>query len=506
MTAQYRLFTCIKFPQTILGLCCTLLFAFSTSAQDATPESGSALAFGTQVVGELDSATPAAEYVFEGLRGDVVTISLDVTSGDLDPMLTLIDASGDLLATRDDAVFGVDGHGIRVESLRLSTSGVYRLVVGRFGYGVGSTEGSYRLTLERVGASSSSGSALRYGDSVINNITDSQPQLYYSFRARRGDLVAIQMQRVSGDLDPVLQLVNQRSFLVAESDDVLGSGSQNAQITGLIIEEDGTYVIIASRYGHASGRSTGSFVLSLDATDVSGMGANALAAIETNIGDILTGELTDERYQQFYRFEGRRGDQITISMIRRDNDELDPLVVLMSGALQELTSNDDSFGTQNATIENFTLPTDGTYYIVATRYQRANGTTDGAYTLELDSASGGFTTSPTATPLLEYGSSVSGVINDATPQVVYGFAGNIGETVMVTMTRIDGNLDPHVSILDGELREIASDDDSGGDRNARIERFTLPASGIFFIQASRFSGEGLPTSGGYVLVISQRFD
>lgn len=491
----------------ILGLCLVLAFAFSVQAQQqATPENGAALAFGTQVVGELDSATPVTEYVFEGLRGDVVTISLDVTSGDLDPMLTLIDARGDLLAARDDAAFGVDGHGIRVESLRLSTSGVYRIVVGRFGYGLGSTEGSYRLTLERVGASSCSGCALRYGDSVIGNITDSQPQVYFSFRARRGDLVAIQMQRVSGDLDPVLQLVNQRSFLVAESDDIPGSGSQNAQISGFIIEEDGTYIIVASRYGHAAGRSSGSFVLTLDATDVSGLGSNALAAIEMNIGDTLTGELNNERYQQFYRFEGRRGDQITISMIRRDNSSLDPLLVLLNGALQELTSNDDSFGTQNATIENFTLPTDGTYYIIATRYQRENGTTNGGYTLELDSASAGVTTSPTAVPLLEYGNSVSGVINDATPQVVYGFAGNAGDTVMVTMTRIDGNLDPHVAILDGELRELISDDDSGGDRNARIERFTLPASGIYFIQASRFSGEGLPTSGGYVLVLTRRFD
>jgi hypothetical protein len=106
--------------------------------------------------------------MFEGLRGDVVTISLDVTSGNLDPILTLIDAGEELLATRDDTAFGAGGHGIRVESLRLSTSGVYRIIVGRFGYGQGSTEGSYRLTLERVGASSSSGSALRYGDSVIN--------------------------------------------------------------------------------------------------------------------------------------------------------------------------------------------------------------------------------------------------------------------------------------------------------------------------------------------------
>jgi hypothetical protein len=385
-------------------------------------------------------------------------------------------------------------------------SGVYRIVVGRFGYGQGSTEGDYRLTLARVGASSASGSALRYGDKVINTITDTQPQLYFSFRARRGDIVAIQMQRVSGDLDPVLQLVNQRSFIIAENDDVPGIGSQNAQISGLIIEEEGTYVIIASRYGQAAGRSTGSFVLELEATDVSGLGSNALAAIDTEIGDTVTGELTDDRYEQFYRFEGQRGAEITLTMTRTSNDDLDPLLVLTNAALQELASNDDSFGTQNATIENFTLPADGTYYIIAARYQREDGTTDGPYTLELESADGTFSGVPASTTRLQYGGTVSGVINDATPQALYTFEGSIGETVTVTMTRVDGNLDPRVSILDGELRELASDDDSGGDRNAWIERYTLPATGVYYLQASRFSGEGLPTSGGYVLIVSQRFD
>lgn len=487
-----------------------LALAVPSAAQEVTPENTGGIAFGTQVVGRLNDAAPFAEYVFEGLRGDVVMVTLEVTGGDLDPLLTLVDTRGSLLAMRDDTSSDVPvgARGIRLESLRLPGTGVYRILVGRFGYGLGSTEGDYRLTLERVGASSESGSALRYGDSLINTITDSQPQLYYSFRARRGDIVSVQMHRVSGDLDPVLQVVNQNSFIIAQNDDVPGSGSQDAQITSLIIEQDGTYVIIASRYGQGAGRSTGSFVLTLEATDVSGLGSSVLAAIDIDIGDIVTGEVTGERYEQYYRFTGRQNDVITISMIRSGSASLDPALVLANAALQEIASNDDSFGTQNSTIESFTLPADGAYYIIATRYQRAGGTTSGGFMLELEAAGGGETFSgvPDGVLQLAYGSSISGAINDETPQILYSFQGNVGETVSVIMTRMDGNLDSRVSILDSQLRELTSDDDSGGDQNARIDRFVLPESGIYYIQASRFSGQALPTSGGFLLVLTQRFD
>lgn len=499
------------------ALCCWMCFATrqipARAQAETTDEPGrmAALAYGTQVVGDIRNGTPFVEYVFEGLRGDVVTLSLNVTSGTLDPMLTLIDPTGSLLASRDDTSHAeqTNGRSIRVESLRLPSSGVYRIVVGRFGYALGSTEGGYSLALQRVGASADSGSALRYGDSLINSITDAQPQLYYSFRARRGDIVAIQMRRVSGDLDPVLQLVNQNSLIVAENDDVAGSGSQDAEINGYIIEQDGTYVIIATRYGQGSGRSTGSFVLTLQATDASGLGSNALAAIDMSIGDTVTGQLSNERYEQFYRFSGRAGQTVTISMTRGSNGSLDTFLVLANAALQEVASNDDSFGTQNSTIESFTLPTDGVYYVIATRYQRANGTTSGPYALEVAITGSGDENSPNApTPAtqLQYNNSVSGIITDETPQVLYSFQGSAGDSISVAMTRMDGNLDPRVAVLDSELRELVSDDDSGGEQNSLIERYTLPATGTYYLQASRYSGEGLPTTGGYVLVLTQRLD
>src|SRR5690606_31533137 len=176
--------------------------------------------YGVRVTGRLDDTTPQAVYMFDGLRGDVIAIDLTVNSGTLDPMLTLINSRGEILALRDDAaVSGRGGRDLHLESLHIPRNDRYSLLVGRFGYGLGTTSGEYTLTVDRIGVSSASGSALRYGDSVYNTITDAAPQVYYSFRAQRGDVISVRMQRASGDLDPALMIVNSDSEIVVDNDD-----------------------------------------------------------------------------------------------------------------------------------------------------------------------------------------------------------------------------------------------------------------------------------------------
>jgi hypothetical protein len=103
---------------------------------------------------------------------------------------------------------------------------------------------------------------------------------------------------------------------------------------------------------------------------------------------------------------------------------------------------------------------------------------------------------------------MTGRLDAQTPQITYAFLGQQGDAITVSMNRTDGDLDARVAILDSQFREIASDDDSGGDQNARIDRYTLSETGVYYIQASRFSGaDGNPnTSGSFILVLAQRFD
>ena len=348
-----------------------LLMTLPAQAQDMTPDPSSAieLTYGLSVNGTINASTPR--------------IDLRVNQGDLDPILTLVDSEGSVVALRDDAIReGSGARDIRLQSLRLPRSDRYFVIVGRFGYQLGTTAGSFSLSVDRLGASSSSGTALRYGDAVINQITDLQPQVYYTFRAQRGDLVSVRMQRMSGDLDSFVQVVNSAGVIIAENDDAIGTGTLDAEIRGVTIGEDGTYVIIASRFGNAAGRSAGTFVLTLENAQSGGLGTAPPAAISIAYGETMEGEITDSRIAIYYEFIASQGDVITIRMTRLSGT-IDAFLSLRDATQREIASNDDSENSQNSLISRFVTPPDGRYYIIAPRYQGPAGTTTGRYRLQL---------------------------------------------------------------------------------------------------------------------------
>jgi hypothetical protein len=464
------------------------------------------LLYGSTVSGSLGAAAPQQVYTFSGQRGEVIALDLQVTGGNLDPVLTISTSSGELVASADDS------GGSRVpalSALRLPQTDTYRVAVGRFGYALGSTSGSYTLSLERVGVSSASGSMLRYGDQVINSISNMTPQLYYSFRASRGDIVNIRMRRVSGDLDPYLQVVDSQTFVLADNDDTLGSPTPfDSSIEGLVIEEDGIYVIVASRYGQAAGTSSGNFVLVLEEADNSGLGNTPQTALPLRPGERIDSDLTNRQFARYYRFEAQADDIISIRMSRGATGALDSFLVLADAGLTELISDDDSGGGQNALIDQYRIPTTGTYYIIATRFDREAGTTTGAFRLELETLGNAFAEIAEGVQRIGYGMTLTGRIDDRTPEVLYAFWGVEGDTLTVSMNRGDGNLDSVVSILDSQQRPLVTDDDSGGGQNARIGSYRIPATGTYYIRATRYSGTTAPTDteGSFVLVLARRFN
>ena len=510
-----RVTTAFPYPRMILRALRLLLLATvafvclaPVVAQDETPEPGAGapvgigITYGASLNGSLDDRMPHQVYWFEGLRGDLVTVDLNVTRGNLLPGLLLADSQGQALALRDG------DENPEITGLRLPETGAYSLVVSRFGGDLGTTRGDFTLSLDRPGASASSGGALRYGDSIISQVTDSEPLNYYLFRGERGDIVSVAMQRIAGDLDPSVQVVDSSGRVIAENDEVAGSGSLDARVDALILQEDGMYVVIASRFGGQAGRSSGSFVLTLDRGSASGLGGSALMAIPLVDDTPADGELTLERYADFYQFTGRKDEVITLRLERGAGSGLDPLVVLSDSLLEELAADDDGAGLQNSLISQYVLPEDGTYYVTVTRYQRDAGTTAGSYQLTLTREGDAFAGALPAVPRLGYGNATIGRITDEAPEALFAFIGSAGDTITASMLRSDGNLDPLLTLLDQDQNELAQDDDSAGSQNARIDRFTLPYTGIYYLRASRYQNPagGTPTSGSFLITLAQRFD
>ena len=451
------------------------------------------------ITGFLDADNPRDVFFVDGLRGEVIRFELSATDGDLDPVLAVFDEVGQLALHRDDSA-GTSGV---YHDLTMQRTGRYFVVVGRFGYSLGTTSGSYELRMARKGVLSERGSTLRYGDSVIGTISDANAEVYYTFHAEQGDILTISMIRSSGTLDPYLRVVDSDRFIIAENDDQPGAETRNARIDALIVQQTGAYIVMATRYDDSSG----SFVLSIEEAAKSGAGASPRAPLPIHFGDTQSASLSPGQFERFYAFDAQENDLITIGMARGDSGNLDSFLYLTDSGFNPLAQDDDSGEGQNAMIIDFRIPADGRYHIIATRYDGSIGTTSGQYRLSLELLDDPFIGAPPGTVSLDYGTSVTGLINGENQADTYAFYGRRGEVVSISMTRVDGNLDALLELLNGAQEVVTRNDDrAGNDQNALIDNFALPATGTYTIRARRYTGaDGDPdTFGSYVLVLAER--
>ena len=449
----------------------------------------------------------AVEYVFEGRAGDVVSIEMTGTSGDLDTYLSLRDAAGFEIIANDDFEPGstLDS---RIERFELPQDGSYTIVATRFNQQSGTSSGDFNLSLVRDDATPPTpvappdGGQLRYGDAIEGTISDAEFAVEFTFEGRAGDIVQITMEATSGDLDPFLSLVDPRGFEIVVNDDAASGANLDSEIADFALPEDGIYTIVATRFSQELGSSSGDFILRLqsDSADVQvppPPPGNVLTYGVTVIGEITADDSVDE-----YTFEGRDGDTIGVQMSRISGD-LDTLVALLDPAGQEIANNDDDpQGTNvDSYLRDFTLPADGVYTIVATRFNREFGTSSGRYELRLESA-GGSQASPIGqvAGLLELGVPLTGRITLENFLQVYRFRGEMGTTITFTMDRASGDLDPYLILLDPSGREIARNDDRvSGDLNATLDNIRLPLSGEYSLVAGRFNRTFGDSAGEFVL-------
>ena len=461
------------------------------------------LTVGAAVEGTLDDRQPRASWVFEGLQGQVISLRLEVTRGNLDPVLLLLDTGGQVLAAADDSD---DSLVPQLAPLSLPVSGSYTIVVLRTGPSLGTTSGSYRLSLDQVGVSSNPGSVLRYGDQVINRISQQTPVIAYRFHARRGDVVNLSLRRASGDLDPWLQLQDSEGRVLATNDDALyGPAPRDSGISDFLIEADGEYRILASRYGQVAGTSSGNFVLSLNEAEFGGLGTTASTAIPIRSGISGRGEISENQFSRYYQFAGQARERIIVRLERVDGS-LDPLVLLFDSQGRELASDDDGGSGKNALIADYRLPKTGLFTIVATRFEQAGGETVGHFRLELLQPDHILAGLPPGTQLVGPDEEHQAQIDNNRSARLFAFQGGADDVVTITMDRSSGNLDAVLHLLDAEGQLLVSDDDSGPGRNARIGEFTLPGDGIYVVQATRYSGDegATDTWGGFTLTLTRK--
>ncbi len=85
-------------------------------------------------------------YAFDGLVGDIVTITMNATSPTLDPLLFLIDPNGIEIARNDDA--NTNTRNSLINRITLAANGRYYILATHFGAIYGGTVGPYNISLQ----------------------------------------------------------------------------------------------------------------------------------------------------------------------------------------------------------------------------------------------------------------------------------------------------------------------------------------------------------------------
>jgi len=372
---------------------------------------------GASVTGTITTSAPVASYSFTGTAGDIITVRMDASDGNLDPKLFLLDPGGNVVAVNDDVEIG--NTNAEISNHTLVSDGLYTVVATHYGQDVGGTEGSYTLTLsganlevpaalagldlpagsvevsllwntnadlqllvrDPAGASvfddaptSNSGGSLNRNGNVNCDNTSTSPVSYIYWPQDRlppGTYeVEVWYQNNCDDTSPVTF-----SLTVRVNDQVILS--RTAQPTqGQIYLTSFTVDV----NGFASAGQGGL----LGDSSVLDIGSALAGAIPIAYGDTVSGTITQNNKFVLYTFDGQAGDQIRVAM-QATAGTLDTSLYLLSPDGAQIAANDDAVvnETTDSLIDTFTLPSDGTYIVVASHYGLLYGGTSGTYNLSL---------------------------------------------------------------------------------------------------------------------------
>lgn len=457
------------------------------------PGTGTPITAGQPLTGSLSADAATGSFFYAGRAGEAVTITL--TSATFDAYLTLQDAAGNVLTTDDDSAGNLNS---RITGFVLPADGQYTIIASSFS---GAAAGEFTVTVESgavimptqvpfpsptpVPFNGNGTGALVFGEPVSGQLTASQPTATFTFDGEAGQIVSITL--TSNAFDTYLTLQDAAGNTLMTDDD--SAGNLNSRISGFTLPANGSYQAVVSSF---SSGSTGDYVIILEQGTIANVPPPTSVPTDTLpevIGQVsadqtLTGELTTSRPRVAYQLLVEPGSAVSIAL---NSDAFDSYLTIMDAAGNVLASNDDGGGSLNSLIGAFSPSAGVTYYVVVSSL---GGTDPGAYTLELKSV-----VVSTGGPI-NTGETLNGVSGGSS--TLYTFTASAGDSITITLRSPD--FDTFVRLMDADGRELASDDDSGGDLDSQIAFFTVPSDGTYTISVEAF-GDNV-AAGTYTLSLS----
>lgn len=307
----------------------------------------------------LTDDAPRRYFAIGGQQGDLVRV--EVTPRDtLVPQVRILNRNSEDISREAET-----STGLIIGYTTLPETGWYLIEVSSR-----SGAGMFDLFVNRLASA-----VLQIGDAVTGAFTPEISTVSYIINARLGDQIAVTMfaSEAESGVQPQLTLRDVEQEPVASP----AQGERFSILRITSIPRSGPYILeVTNRNPQAGGgfslRLT-SFPANIERLDITPVSYNK----------DYPAALDGDAPLRYYRFSGKTGDLVTITM-NRVTGSLDSYLILMDSDLNEIAANDDaSINTLNARITQFPLPKDGDYYILASRSDLARGATTGEFNLAL---------------------------------------------------------------------------------------------------------------------------
>ncbi len=217
------------------------LFADQAAAPGTTPGmvAQGEIAPGGSARGFLDAAQIGHVWTFNAEASPTIAVTLQSESAGLQVKALIIDANGSLIGKAQS-----DTAGVLLLEAPLPAPGRYTVVIMP---GAPGQSGSYRFALSYA-LSPTGGGRLVSGEAVTGTLTTADFTDIWHFVVPKGALITVQAMRQSGDLALELALIDP-------------DGAPLSTPTSTLSSADGTYQLIVTRHGGATGTTSGAYQL-----------------------------------------------------------------------------------------------------------------------------------------------------------------------------------------------------------------------------------------------------
>ena len=391
-----------------LDLACVTVPAVDEMEPNDNAGTANPISCGTPLRGIISSGADLDFWVnTEIVALSLVSVRVDTPTSSLDPTVTILDSSLNVVAFNDDA------NGLDSEIQYLLFPDTYYFVVDGLS-GTGPTA-TYTLSVDCSPPNADASGCIDNGHTVAGSLDAPSESDTYAYAATAGEIVRMIAKGGANDLN--LVVVDSSGNLVDRDDD--DAEGVDPQVCFVPASDDSYTVYVSEFLGQTGGYTLSSDILLAETGVESEPNGSRPDALTIGHNSHIRGSLSVAADQDFYRFFSGAGEIVSVTVLScRGSDNTpgratDPLLEIRTSNDTTVASSDDDEEDFDSVITNFVLPptTGFTYYVVV------RGFSAGEYDLFFQFTNVPYTLSPNVGPKVTVGSEIRAALTATNPSV-----------------------------------------------------------------------------------------